>query len=349
MKKIANRNLLSSLVIAALAVSLDGCATLSKKFSSSVTADIGFFTDTTVAMMRDANFGFSHTGQLYTKEFFDKTGVEELAYMDATDHADLVLKGITRYSLRLVTISESGKSEKDQISDYADYLTEIEDEVVKELDLNRNFYDEAVAKVRKETELLGALRAGQPIINAMGRYMETTLDKVTQTSAVLDRKMQAKIDQKYTDVIRYQQTLAKEKSDTLKALENVYLTVRQDPDAYSNLVESKQLRDPGLIPSGKPSYSQLTRMGEYLMKRMEIMHKVGQEVDPEWQVYRATQEERERLHDRVNLEVKQFFMITLTWIRAHQKMASGKTKPAEWFDINEAPSRLIRGVVDVAL
>jgi hypothetical protein len=337
-------------VLVSFVLSFTGCVAMNGKFTNSIQADIGFFTDTTVAMMRDANFGFSHTGMLYTKEFFDKTASEELEFIDRTDHADMVLKAIVRYSLRLVTIAESNDKEKDQINAYANYLSEIENEVVHELDLKRDFYDDVVKKVRKQGDLLGALRAAQPIINAMGRYMEVTLDKVTDAADVLNAKLQVKIDNRFADVIRYQQTLAKEKSDTLKALEGVYLTVRgNDKAAFDSLMESKQIRDSSLIPAGKPTYPQLTRMAEYLMKRFETMHRVSQEVDPEWQQYRATQEERERLHDRVKLEVKQFFLITLTWIRAHQKMASGKTKPAEWFDINDAPAKLINAGIKLVL
>jgi hypothetical protein len=337
-------------VLAAAVFSLGGCASMSEKFTNTVQADIGYFTDTTVAMLRDANFGFSRTGLLYTKEYYDMNAAEEHAYMENTESADLVLKAIVRYSLRLVTIAESNSSTKEQIAAYADYLNEVENEVVRELGLKHEFYDDVIKKVRSQSNLLGALRAAQPIINAMGLYMEAALDHVTDSAGVLDKKLQIKIDNRFADVIRYKRTLAEEKSDTLKALENVYLTVRgNDKNSFAALMESKQIRDPSLIPSGHPSYAQSGRIAEYLMKRFETMHRVTQEVEPEWQQYRATQEERERLHDRVKLEVKQFFMVTLTWVRAHQKMASGKMKPAEWFDINDAPARLIKAGIDIAL
>jgi hypothetical protein len=35
-------------------------------------------------------------------------------------------------------------------------------------------------------------------------------------------------------------------------------------------------------------------------------------------------------------------IIMLTWIRAHQKMSSGTSKPADWFDIGEVTKSLVK-------
>jgi hypothetical protein len=336
-------------VVPCTLIFLTGCISLNNKFMSGVSADIGFFTDTTVKMMQEVNFGFTREGILYTKKYWNPKDQEELDLAENTADADRVLKAIVRYSMRLVTITEANDSEKDQIKAYADYLEVVDIEVVNKLGLEQGFYNSVIKKVREQHDLLGALRAAQPIINAVGLYMQATLDEVTEASDVLDEKLDKKILEHYADTIRYQDTLEREKASTLKALECVYLTNHNDLNAYKALLASDQIRDPKLIPKGKPSYDQLVKMADYLMQRFKVQHEISREVEPEWLQFKATQKEREYLHAKVQSEVKQFLMVTLTWVRAHQKMSSGKAKPAEWFDINEAAIKGLKAGIDLAL
>ena len=330
-----NRALFLS-VLAALA--LTGCATLEHKFENGTSADIGFFTDTTVKMMREVNFGFTRNGVLYTKSFLDPEGTEEIEFQESTADADRVLKAIVKYSMRLVTIAETGGDEKEQIKAYADYLDVVDVEIINQLQMDQATYKAVVNNVRSQTELLAALRAAQPLINAVGLYMQATLDRVTDANNALNEKLDSKILAHYSDIIRYQNTLQLEKSNTLAALENIYLTVQNEKDqtAYKALLASGQIRDSKLIPKGRPTYDQLIAMSQYLTHQFDNQHTFSREIEPEWNQFMETQQERERLHDAVDAQVKQFLLVTLTWVRAHEKMASGKMKPAEWFDINEA-------------
>src|SRR5678815_1371271 len=81
-----------------IALTMTGCAAISRKFTTGVQADIGYFTDSTVSMMRDANFGFTQGGAIYTKEFLDPKGPEETELWKRTADVDRVLKAIVRYS-----------------------------------------------------------------------------------------------------------------------------------------------------------------------------------------------------------------------------------------------------------
>ena len=69
---------------------------------------------------------------------------------------------------------------------------------------------------------------------------------------------------------------------------------------------------------------------------------IEQETAQDWNVYRETHRELDRLHDKVIQQNRQARLITLVWLRAHQKMASGVTSPAEWFDIKTLPGQLVK-------
>jgi hypothetical protein len=52
--------------------------------------------------------------------------------------------------------------------------------------------------------------------------------------------------------------------------------------------------------------------------------------------------EKFKTHEKAIADSKRARLITLVWLRAHQKMASGVTEPAEWFDINTLPAQLFK-------
>ncbi len=337
------------LIVVLMAALMTGCATFGGKFTSSTQADIGYFTDATVTMMKDANFGFTRGNAIYTREFIAKGEPEESALFKAADDSDKVLKGIVRYSLQLVTISESGRSESERIQQYADYLAQIQGGIQKALELPPGHYEGVLRDVRKQKHLLEALRTAQPLITGMGRFMDQTLNQVDAATGVVARKLEKKIDTRYAEVIAYQGALDREKYDVLRALSYIYRTGRKDDSAYKDLMKSQQIRDPKLIPQGKPTYDQLMAMVKYLMGKFDIMHKIQKEIEPDWQTYRETHRELQRLESQIHQEVKQFRLISITWVRAHQKMSAGKTKPAEWFDFNEAAMKGLKSSIDLIL
>ena len=151
------------------------------------------------------------------------------------------------------------------------------------------------------------------------------------------------IDERYRLVIRYQEGLEKEKYRILEALGELYATTQGDMAAFQRLKNSGAIIKKSVLPrSNRPSEEEIEKIGEYLVKRLDGLHRIQQEIEPDWKLYRATQQELDDLHALFMEEIKQFRLVTIVWMRAHQKMASGKIKPAEWFDINNAPGTLIK-------
>ena len=60
-----------------------------------------------------------------------------------------------------------------------------------------------------------------------------------------------------------------------------------------------------------------------------------------FQVYVDTQQELSTVIGNRMARVATGRLFLFTWARAHSKMASGKTNPAEWFDISEAPAKIL--------
>jgi len=154
--------------------------------------------------------------------------------------------------------------------------------------------------------------------------------------------MDMKIDKEYADIIRYQQKMEDEKSRILTAFEILYDAYRTDKPDLSKLIESGAIWLPEIIPQGRPTKKELQKIVKHLQSRLDALHTIQQEIQPYWEDYRATHRELDDLTDKTVDQVKNVRLILLVWVRAHQKMATGKVDPAEWFDINDIPANLFR-------
>lgn len=326
----------------ALLMALTACASMEGKFSSTRKADIGIFADNTIAILSDANFGFAKKDTTYTREFYDFSAEEEKHFVGNARVIERVIQLIVGYSLKIVTISEAGGDEVTQINEYADYLAEFDDEIIEALDFEKSDFDQRVADIRSQETFMEALRTAQPLVNHAGRYMEEVLDVQSDALTALQLKTDQKIDARYAEVIAYQRALETEKYEVLRALGQLYGTYRGDDQAFNNLRASGAIRDEELLPKGKPTKKELKALADHLVNRLDVMHRIGEEIQPDWDIYRKTHRELVRLVGEVDSEIKRIRLVTLVWVRAHQKMASGTVSPAAWFDISDTPAELMK-------
>jgi len=56
----------------------------------------------------------------------------------------------------------------------------------------------------------------------------------------------------------------------------------------------------------------------------------------------ATHKELDSIVDETIQSAHKARILLLTWVRAHQKMSSGTTDPAGWFDIGEVTKSLVK-------
>ena len=73
-----------------------------------------------------------------------------------------------------------------------------------------------------------------------------------------------------------------------------------------------------------------------------MISKIWQEIEPDWKNYRETHRELDRLHAKIDQNANRMRAMVIVWLRAHQKMAAGVQNPAEWFDVESAPSQLFQ-------
>ncbi len=330
------------ILMGCLAFMLGGCASYNKKFKKGTVANVGFFADSTVTMMSNLNLQMGRKETLLTRRFFSVDEPEELRVIELDDAFQSTIKGLVKYSIKIVNIAESASTEEEMIAKYADYLTQYK-EMLTERDLfDAESFDQTIEKVREQEKFLDALRAGQALLNAVAMDAILNVEELIGAIDLLVEKVDLKIDEEYEEVIRYRKILEDEKSEILRAFALIYAAYKADEPELSALRESGVIWMPEIIPEGTPTCEELKIIGEHLEARLEAMHRVSQEVEPDWNDYLATQKELRTVSNRIAIMIKQTQIMMLTWVRAHQKMAAGTVDPADWFDIGESTKNLLK-------
>ncbi len=105
--KIQNVVLLGSAILL-----LGGCSTYKEKFKASSTANVGYFADSTVSMLGTLDLQLGRNELLLSRRFFEmETGAEELKVIAHENQFDAAIRGLVEYSIKIVNIAESGRTE----------------------------------------------------------------------------------------------------------------------------------------------------------------------------------------------------------------------------------------------
>jgi RNAse (barnase) inhibitor barstar len=330
------RNFGTCLGVLVFAVALSACGTLQGKFTPGQEADVGLFADQTFAMLSQADFTFARQDQIYTREFFNSAGDEEKRLGELTEEVEALFQDIIDYSLNLVVISTTNDTEAKRIAAYADSFEDPSKQSLKAFKVSSEDYEVLVADIRKQEAFRDALKTAQPILSSGGRNLNAVLNELVNVTNGLALKVEQRIDERYADVIRYQEKLEGEKYAILAGLEHVYEAYRGDKGAYDRLRASRAVRKQSLLPKGNPTDDHLDAIGEHLMARLKALHTIGEEIESDWKIYRAAHNELDRLYDKMMESINKARLLTIIWVHAHYQMALGRQTPAEWFDIKQA-------------
>lgn len=321
---------------------LTGCTAMGRKFESTPKADMNLFADNTMAMLNDLDLAVSRNETIYVRRFMDYSQPEEKKVLELSQQMRQRLFDVVKYSLYIVSLAESGKTEPEKVAAYDIYLTDSLDRLKARSVAPSDYLDDRLTLIRQQENLLGALRTAQPIINTIGTQTSMALNDIILAVEALTIKLDQKIDAAYTDVNQYQIKLQEEKYTILKALEYIHQANRGDKEALRQLKTKGYFWDTSLLPKGdRMTYKDFLALLDHLTQRLDTQHRIQQELAPELKAYRETHQELIRLQDETMRRISRMRVIMMVWVRAHQKMATGITDPAEWFDLKQTPKMLI--------
>lgn len=297
------------LAVIAFAAALTGCANMEGKFADTTVADLPVFADETIALMGGEDPGLTVNETVLIREYLTGEDPNEALIDDLAVKAELLLVAIVEYSLEIALVSETVSDPQERLRIYIDNLRKFERVITETLDLQELNLAANVAQAAQQEKLLDAMRAAQPVIDALGRYGLILLarhdDGVTEVAAHVERG----IDEDYKGLYEYGTWLGGHRDEVLMELGGL---IEQEAEG-KNIIGREQ----------------------ELIARLEIIDRLSKEIEPHWEIYRSAQRELDSVHINVLNSSNRTRLILLVWVRAHERMTTGRIEDAEWFTMKD--------------
>ena len=335
-----------SILFVGMAVLLgSGCASTRSKFKSHEKVDLMPFAEQTIAILSSTEYPLAQDNSVLIREFLgDETpGVLELDA--ALEEADGITESMQIYSIELMKISRLQGEDDVRVKAVAEVVRTVEAPIRKKLDLTDALFEEKLAEIAAKPDFLAAIRAVQPLIDSAGVYYSSVLDSAESYAAAAALSVDAAIDTKYAALLEFRKVLDSRKQAVLEGLAFVHHYRRGDKTALQALRTGVYILDPLLQLSAKGTPEELVKVEAYLLERLTVMQTIYASVEKEVDLYQRTHRELDEQYQFVRDGLGAARLKFVVWAEAHEKMASGMKDPAEWFDIADAPSLLIKAGV----
>ena len=319
-----------------LSLLLSSCESFGK-FRKSESPDLTPFVDQTVAMAGDIYFSMAGIRTVYIGEYFDEPEVQELTGYG--EDAVSFMKGIINYSMQVVTLSQSNKPGSEQAQALAQYLDDVMDISTSQrevpLTVSEKSVNDIIQDIEAQEDLLGALRAAQPLIDETGRVAGEFIDMYKNQFYVALDAMHAAVDREYEPVLTYQRTIRRQQ-DFMSELYNAIVEY-SDPEStqHDELLEYFMEIAPTTIAFDQVTLEdgltiqELWKIEDVLLERFARISQQRASTAPELEVYRNTKAELDEVLVRGDATIVKARAAVFVWVRVHRRMSEGIVNPAE--------------------
>ncbi len=340
------KKLIKLLMLATLVVTVSGCS----KFLKSESENLAPFANQSIALVSTLDYGLSDNEILYLRKIDDY--IDEDKPFDRFDALENQvgnqLKALVTYSIQIVTISEQDISENKKSKELAEILVTLsglvsDDEVIANENKNVERNKEILAQVRASDDYLESLRILLPAINEFSAHALTVLDELEIEKRKAVQYLDSAIDRKYGRAIKFE--------NELRLLRNSYYDSIMALSDYADTRDAKyldELRAAGVLPvveaiKGKKSLTgkEMLSLHKVITERMDMVNKNYNQLKPDYDEYFRSHNELKKIVEAKDVGIKEARLTFIVWSRAYQKMALGKTDPAEWFDVSESGGLLM--------
>lgn len=327
-------------------VALPGCSKFLKQESENLTP----FANQTISLVSSLDYGLSDNEILYLREIEEYIDVENpFDRFDALEkQVGSQLKALVAYSIQIVTISEQDISENKKSNELADILIALntlirEDEIIVDENIKADQNKKILAKVRASEDYLASLRILLPSINQFSAHAINVLDELEMEKRKIVKYFDLAIDKKYGKAIAFEHELRLIRNsfyDTIIALSK-YADTR-------DVKYIEEARASNVLPvvealKGKKSLTskEILSLHKILTERMTMVNENYNQLKPDYDDYFTSHNELKKIVAAKDAGIKEARLTFIVWGRAYQKMALGKTDPAEWFDVSESGGLLL--------
>jgi hypothetical protein len=296
-------------------------------------------------MVADIAGGVEKARTITVQQLIDWEDPEVKEFVRLRTEINELFRAIVLYSLDIVAISEADKSGTEKTAALAEYLGSIEEPLEEQRDveirLTPEEFNQMLTNIRAQDKLLDGLVAAQPLINEVARYGDAILQQMRFQVIGIDKQLSAAIEYRFGYLDALGVSLEEELRLLSEARGYAMAYKKGDRKALDKLRQMEVIGVKEIVPPGRLTWKQIDKIDQYILSRIVALQKVMKEHDFSVQMYVDTKQELSTVTGNRMARVATGRLFLFTWARAHQKMASGKTNPAEWFDISEAPGKIL--------
>jgi len=320
-----------------------------EKFVKGESENLAPFSKQTIDLIGSLEYSLNEGELIHLRSidhYFEKEDTYD-RYLSLENQVGNMLTALVAYSLQIVTISEMQTTENKKANELADIIIALrefveKDQVMVNEGRDEEGYETIIAQVRQSEDYLEALRLMLPIVNEFGAHAGRVLDELRLEKQKVTILIDEAIERKYKSTIKFNHEIRLIKDDLYETLFNL--------SRYGVTGDSKylaEMKSYGFYPvtmalkgKSKLSLKEQEKLHQELTERLRILNNNHEQLMPDVIAYEKSIRELSRIVESKDDAIREAHLTFVLWTRAYQKMASGKTDPAEWFDISDSGSLL---------
>ena len=320
-----------------------------EKFVKGESENLAPFSKQTIDLIGSLEYSLNEGELIHLRSidrYFEKDDTFD-RYLSLENQIGNMLTALVAYSLQIVTISEMQATENKKANELADVIIALrvfveKDQLMVNEGRDEEGYETIITQVRQSEDYLEALRLILPIVNEFGAHAGRVLDELRMEKQKIALLIDEAIDMKYKSAVKFHRELRMVKDDLYETLYNLSrYGVTNDP-AYLDTMKSFGFYPVLLALKNKKSLTlkQQEQLHKDLTERLRTVNENYAQLLPDIVAYEESVSELTKIVEFKDDAIREAHLTFVLWTRAYQKMASGKTDPAEWFDISDSGSLL---------
>jgi hypothetical protein len=319
-----------TLILLAMILGLFASAGCSR-FSSSKRLNLAPFAEDMIAVAGDIQYGLGQNYAVYLRGYGE---TPEAAHMQrlAAKVRELI-RGTISYALEVVALADSRMPGPERAQALGNKLDSLLRPVVMPptapLNISEAELNAILDDVRAQESLVDGLSAAQPLINEIarvaGEIFEDTKLALDATAAVTQQRITTDI----APVLEQDRML---RDFQLRATASMGLIARYrhgDAAALDSLVAIVPSLTEVISVEDGVSGAEMAVIEERMVYLLQTISEVRRQLEPDRELFWNQQAELEQLVASFNTALRQARVAVVAWSRAHQRLASGITDPAE--------------------
>ena len=307
---------------------LAGCS----RFKTKKRINLAPFAEDMIALAGDLQYGLGRLQPVYLQGYID---VSELKNYDRLGAAlRQTLRCIIGYSIQVVTLGESeldGPARTAALADYLDGLVRpvLQIKPLPPLQITIAEFDTMQADIRSRTDLLGGLRASQPMVDEIARLSGELFDQAGGALETVRAAIEREIDADFEEVVVADRQL---RSMQIRTVRDITLLprIRGGDVTASDSLRTDQPSLRGILEPGTlPGEADLIEIERRLLFILNSLGDLRTQLEPDLVHYREAKRELGLLVNEYRAALRKGRVAIIAWARAHDLLAAGVTDPAE--------------------